>query len=434
MHVDGRLPVHRGREVLLGHGGDRRIARDQHAHDAPQRLDAQGERGDVEQEHVRDPARQDVRLHGGAEGHHLVGIELAVRRLPEELLDTTPHERHPGRPSHEHDLAHLIGRESRVLEGKATGAERLVHEGCDQALQLGPRDLAAVGEALERDGEGGPLLGRQPALGGFRAETQLLHGLRIAREVLAMDGLDVGEQPLDQGAIEVVAAQMRVAVGGQDFEDPVLDAENGDVEGAAAQVVDGDQALGELLQAIGERGRRGLVDDPQRLEPRDARGVLGRLALRIVEVCGHGDDRLVHGLGLLLQRAQDLGGHLGRRHLAVAHADPHHLVARRDLEGHVARLFPHILAAPAHEALDGVDGPRRIPRELPPRGLPDHDARGRIGDHGGQEPAPFRVRDDARDPGRVHVGDQAIGGAEVNADDARHASLRPLPRPGPGPR
>ena len=143
-----------------------------------------------------------------------------------------------------------------------------------------------------------------------------------------MDGLDVGEQPLDQGAIEVVAAQMRVAVGGQDFEDPVLDAENGDVEGAAAQVVDGDQALGELLQAIGERGRRGLVDDPQRLEPRDARGVLGRLALRIVEVCGHGDDRLLDLLaevvfGRLLQLLEDHRGNLRRRPLLAASGDTH---------------------------------------------------------------------------------------------------------------
>src|SRR5690606_41687700 len=71
-----------------------------------------------------------------------------------------------------------------------------------------------------------------------------------------------------------------------------------------------DRALAFLLQAVGERRGRRLVDDAQHLQAGDRPGVLGRLALRIVEIGGHGDDRLAH---LLAEIA--LGGllHLDRK-------------------------------------------------------------------------------------------------------------------------
>ena len=75
-------------------------------------------------------------------------------------------------------------------------------------------------------------------------------------------------------AVEVVAAEMRVAVGRQDLEDPVLDAQDRDVEGAAAEVVDGDHALAEPLQPVGERRGGRLVDDADHVEAGDAPGVL----------------------------------------------------------------------------------------------------------------------------------------------------------------
>ena len=145
-------------------------------------------------------------------------------------------------------------------------------------------------KALERDGQRRPLFRRQPALGGFGSQPQLLQRLGVGREIHAMPRLDVREQPLDDRPVEVVAAEMRVAVGRQDLEDAILDPEDGDVEGAAAEVVDGDHALGQLLESVGERSCRRLVDDAQHLEAGDAAGVLGRLALGVVEVGRHGDD------------------------------------------------------------------------------------------------------------------------------------------------
>ena len=95
-----------------------------------------------------------------------------------------------------------------------------------------------------------------------------------------------------QTVVDVVAAQVRVAVGGQHLEDAVLQFEDRDVERAAAQIVDGDDAFFALVESVGERGRRRLVHQAQHFESRDAAGVAGGLALRIVEVGGNRDDGL----------------------------------------------------------------------------------------------------------------------------------------------
>ena len=45
---------------------------------------------------------------------------------------------------------------------------------------------------------------------------------------------------LEQQIVEVVAAELGVAVAGEDFDDAFLGLHDGDVEGAAAQIVDED--------------------------------------------------------------------------------------------------------------------------------------------------------------------------------------------------
>ncbi len=105
---------------------------------------------------------------------------------------------------------------------------------------------------------------------------------------------DIFERDPQQAVVDVVAAQVRVAVGGQDFEDAVLQLQDGDVEGAAAQIVDGDDAFLALVETVGQRGRGRFVDQAQHFEPGDAAGVARGLPLRVVEVGRHGDDGFRH--------------------------------------------------------------------------------------------------------------------------------------------
>ena len=99
-------------------------------------------------------------------------------------------------------------------------------------------------------------------------------------------------QIVDDALVEILAAEEGVAVGRLDLEHAVADLQHGDVEGAAAEIVDRDLAAALLFQPVGERGRGRLVDDAQHLEAGDPAGVLRRLALGVVEIGRHRDDRL----------------------------------------------------------------------------------------------------------------------------------------------
>ena len=150
--------------------------------------------------------------------------------------------------------------------------------------------------------------------------------MRSWRRSMPWSLLELVDEPVDDALVEVVAAQVRVAVGGLDLEDALADAQDRDVERAAAQVVDGDHlVLALLVQAVGQRRGGRLVDDAQHFEAGDLAGVLGGLALAVVEVGGHGDDRLGDllaqlGLGVGLQLLQDHGRDLGRAVVLAVHA------------------------------------------------------------------------------------------------------------------
>ena len=90
---------------------------------------------------------------------------------------------------------------------------------------------------------------------------------------------------VDDLVVPVVATELGVARGGLDLEDALADVEDGDVEGPAAEVEDEDGLVGVLLvEAVGQRGGRRLVDDAEHLEPGDRPGLLGGRPLRVVEV------------------------------------------------------------------------------------------------------------------------------------------------------
>ncbi|MNK62765.1 NAD-specific glutamate dehydrogenase [compost metagenome] len=425
----------RGEDLGLG-GRDGGVALDQLGGHAAQGLDAQRERGHVEKQHVLDLTAEDAGLDGGAEGDGLIGVDRLVRLLAEELADGVLHRGDAGRAADEDDLVDVGGLEVRVGHGLTGGPHGGLDEIGGHLLELGARErhVEVLGTGLVGGDEG------QVDIGGHdRAELDLgllgsfleaLEGHAVLGEVDALFLLELGDQPGDDALVEVVTAEVGVTGRGLDFEDAVAQLEDRDVEGAAAEVVDQDGVVMGLVLTVGERGGGGLVDDAQDFEAGDGAGVLGGLALLVVEVRRNRDDGLGDllaevGLGVGLQLAEDhRGDFLGRVILA---GDLNRNAAARgllDLVGHLRLGFLDLgfVELVADEALDRVDGVLGVGDGLTLGDLPDQTLAG-LGepdDRRGQT-GPLSIRDDGGlTP--LHHRDDRVGGAQVDPDDLTHCA------------
>ncbi|KAF4530304.1 hypothetical protein B566_EDAN018442 [Ephemera danica] len=259
-------------------------------------------------------------------------------------------------------------------------------------------------------------------------------GQHILGEIDALLFLELGDDEIDDALVEIFTAQEGVAVGAEHFElllaIDIGDLDDRNIESATAQVVHRDLAvaLAVLVQAEGQGRGGGLVDDALDIQAGDAAGVLGGLALAVVEVGGHGDD----GLGdfftqivfrCFLHLAQHFGADLRRRHLLAAHFDPGvTVVGGGDLEGHQLDVLLHFLfseLAP-DQALGGVHRVARVRDRLAlGAGAHEHFAVFLVGNDRGRGARTLAVLDHL---GGVafHDGHARVGGAQVDADDLSH--------------
>ena len=206
---------------------------------------------------------------------------------------------------------------------------------------------------------------------------------------------------VDDLLVKIIPAQVVVAVAGDHLHNPVFDLDHGDIEGAATQVVHQDSFAAMVPGLVGERRRRGFVDHPNHLQPGDLSRLPGGLPLRVVEIGGHCDHRLLHrssqvGLGDAFQLFQDDPG---------------------DLLGGILLTGQGDLFRLAHPALDGFDRPLRIQDILVAGRRTDHD--GTVfghADHRRQEFFPSRAGNDhgLTIPDHRHLG---VGGAQVDTDN-----------------
>src|SRR5262249_20588195 len=126
----------------------------------------------------------------------------------------------------------------------------------------------------------------------FRFLLDTLDGIRLLRQIDASIFLKFVNYPVHDAGIPIVTAEVGVAVGCFYFEDTVANFQNGNVKGAAAQVVDRNLFVLLLVQAVGQGSSGRLINDAQDFQARDFSRVLGRVALRIVEVGRNGNDSL----------------------------------------------------------------------------------------------------------------------------------------------
>ena len=276
-------------------------------------------------------------------------------------------------------------------------------------LELGPVQLDPGLLAGVRDPERGLLALGQRLLAPLGLEEQVVEHLGVVERVGFLGRLrpELLGQVHDDGLVPERSAQVVVAAGADDADQPVLDLDHGDVERASAQVVDQDRLVFALFQAVGDGRGRGLVEDGPDVEPGQPAGVGGRLALGGAEIGRAGD----HHVGHLLAPQRDLGvaGHLAedeRRDVLRAERLPlvledevgvaHVLLDPRD---HAVRLdLGRLLGRVAHDDVVAVEE-----------------------DHRRRDPLALLVGDDHRFAVLVHIRDRRVGRSQVDPVHALEA-------------
>ncbi|EAP89694.1 putative NAD-specific glutamate dehydrogenase encoded in antisensegene pair with dnaKJ [Oceanicaulis sp. HTCC2633] len=428
------LIVVRGGEGLGLLGRDGRVAVDETGEHAAQGLDAEAQRGHVQQQHVLHIALQNAGLDGGAHGDHFIRVHALVRVATEEAFHRFLDLGHAGHAAHQHHIVDFGRRNARILERVLARLDGALDQVVHQAFQLGAGELHV--EVFRTGGVGGDegqvhfigRGGRQLFLGLLRFLFQTLQGQLVLAQVDRGFLFELVCEVFDDTHVEIFAAQEGIAIGGFHFKDAIADFQHGHVEGAAAEVVDDDGAVIALVEAVCERSRGRLVDDAQNFQTRDLARILGRLALGVIEIGRHGDDgffnfRTQIALGGFLHFLKDEGGNLARRVLLVAALHPGVAIgALGDGVGHHVHVFLHgrIAHGPADQALDGEKGVVRVGHGLALGGLADQAlAVFREGDHGRGGPHALCVLDHFRLV-TVHDGDAGVGGPKVDPDNFAH--------------
>ena len=311
-----------------------------------------------------------------------------------------------------------------VRDGILTGGAQPLDDGFDHGLEARPRE--GLGQVLGHAIHGGDVGQADLCLGGggefdFRplgGFLEALHGLGLLAQIDAFGLLEFLHQPIHDQLVHVVATQVGIAVGGLYFHHALAHFENGNIKGAAAEIEDRDGAILFLVHSVGQGCGGGLVDDAHDFQTRDGTGVLGGLALGVIEVGRHRDNGLGDllaqvSLGTFLHFAENDGTDFLRAkvlpkdaHGATAFVGALHVVRHEFL------FFVGVRIGQAHESLDGIDRVFGLGHGLA-LGRGAHQSLGGLGvvTHGaGRGLGAFRVGNDF---GRtaLHHGDATIGGA-----------------------
>mmetsp|Transcript_25199 Transcript_25199/g.64904 ORF Transcript_25199/g.64904 Transcript_25199/m.64904 type:complete len:582 (+) Transcript_25199:201-1946(+) len=362
VHLDEHagLVVGVGGEDLLLLGGDGSVAGDKHSHHTTSSLQTQGQRRDVQQQQVLDLlrglTRQDGSLHSSTVCDGLVGVDALAQLLAvEEVLQKLLHLGDTGGAAHQHHIVNGALVHLGILDHLLDGLNALAEQVGVQLLKAGTGEgLAEVNAVHERfDLHADLVLVGQRTLGALGLAAQLLLGTLVTADILLVLFLDQLDEVLHHALVKVLTTQVCVTIGGHDLKHAVVNGQNRHIEGAAAQVKHQDVLLCALLiEAVGNRGGSGLIDNALHAKASDDAGILCGLALRIVEVRRDSDHSMLDSLAQEtlssdLHLVQDHGTDLLRsEHLGLAldlDADVGLALLTHDVVTHQLLVLLHLL-------------------------------------------------------------------------------------------
>ena len=189
--------------------------------------------------------------------------------------------------------------EAGVRDSLANGAHCRFDEVCGELVELSSGEghlkveRSAVGfhsDEGQVDGGGGDVGKLNLRLLG--SLLQSLHGHLIAAQVNALALLELVGYPIDNSLVEIVAAEAVVTGSCKNLLNAVAHLDDGNIEGAAAEVINHDLLIILFVYTVSKSSRRGLIDYSLDLKARYLACVLSRLTLGVGEVSGNGDNSL----------------------------------------------------------------------------------------------------------------------------------------------
>ena len=211
--------------------------------------------------------------------------------LPNRSRTSSWTARHAGLAAHQHDFVDLLRGDAGIGHRLLAGPDRALQNVFHHLLETRARQLHHAG-AWDR-WRSAVMNGRLISVSSSVESSILAFSAASFRRCSAIwsfersmpfSFLNSADDPVDNALVDVVAAQVRVAVGGLHFHHALAHFQDGDIERAAAEVVDGDGLVFLLVESVGQRRRRGLIDDAHHFQAGNLAGVLGGLALRVVEI------------------------------------------------------------------------------------------------------------------------------------------------------
>ena len=140
--------------------------------------------------------------------------------------------------------------------------------------------------------------GRENSLCLLTLSSQTSKGAGVALDVDSGLLLEGSNAEIDENVIKVFTTEMGVAICGLDFKDAILNGEERHIESASTKIENEHIlfTLTGLVKAVSDCGGSRLVDDTLHIETSNSAGVLGCLALGVIEVSRDGDDCRSYGL------------------------------------------------------------------------------------------------------------------------------------------
>ena len=113
--------------IALAHR-NRRVAWNQHLHHATDGFQTQRQRRHVVEHQVAQFAGEDPGLHGGTDGHHLIGVDRLTGLQRNQGAHHLLHHRHAGGAAHQHHVVDVFCSQPGIAQGALHGAQQPIQQ------------------------------------------------------------------------------------------------------------------------------------------------------------------------------------------------------------------------------------------------------------------------------------------------------------------